>query len=98
MNPTILQIPKKVPCCFKNHNDERKKPESNPLNPFQGFDESNSEVEESFTKYSEGSFGVVFEQSASSTNLSSFRSKREIKEESSGGIVFNEIEEVSGLS
>ena len=81
-----------------NHNDARKKPESNPLNPFHGFDESDSEVEESFTKYSEGSFGVVFEQSASSTNLSSSRSKREIKEESSGGIVFNEIEEVSGLS
>ena len=76
---------------------KKKRQESNPLNPFQGFEQSDSELEDadSYSKYSEGSFGIVFEQTGS--NFVNSRSKREIKE-STGGIVFNDTEEVSGLS
>ena len=80
-----------------NHNHvSKKKLESNPLNPFQGFEESEDEVEPSYSKYSESSFGVVFEKSTDS--LVKPRRKREIREESTGGIVFDEIEEISGVT
>jgi len=76
----------------------KKKPVSNPLNPFQGFEQSDSELEDarSYSKYSEGSFGIVFENTDGS--LVNDTSKRELKEESCGGIIFSDIEEVSGLS
>ena len=81
-----------------SNNVAKKKPESNPLNPFQGFEQSYSEIEDtkSFSKYSDGSFGVVFEDT--DNNFVKSKIKREIREESTGGIVFDDIEEVSGLS
>ena len=38
-----------------SNNGAKKKPESNPLNPFQGFEQSDSEIEnaKSYSKYSE---------------------------------------------
>eukprot|EP00092_Neocalanus_flemingeri_P023955 GFUD01025986.1.p1 GENE.GFUD01025986.1~~GFUD01025986.1.p1 ORF type:complete len:1103 (+),score=344.15 GFUD01025986.1:320-3310(+) len=78
--------------------DEQKKPESNPLNPFQGFYNFNSEIEEShsYSKYSESSFGVEFEKSDSGEG--NVRGLKDLREDNSGGIVFNEVEEEMGIS
>jgi len=83
---------------LSNH-EVRRKPDMNPLNPFQGFYNSNSDIGSSYSysKDSESSFGVEFDKSVSSVQQCA-RVRRDVKEESSGGIMFNDIEEETGLS
>jgi len=76
----------------------KKKQEYNPLNPFQGFYNSNSNIGEltSYSKYSDSSYGVQFEHSANT--VEKLRGNHKLNEESSGGIVFDEISEETGIS